>query len=118
MIIFYNGAAVDWLSKLLKVKMSSPEAEIAAGCLAGKRGIYVRNLLARLSKFPQLPAPSVRVCSLHRMVFLDTIMLGQQHATGFQRLDDEIADEDEVLFGRFYFPINMIIVIARNEIRR
>ena len=53
-IIFFNNGAVDWVSKLMKVKMSSPEAEIAAGCIGGKRMVYIRNLLARLSKFPEL----------------------------------------------------------------
>ena len=33
-VVLYAGSAVDWASVLLKVMLSSAEAEIGAGCLA------------------------------------------------------------------------------------
>jgi len=53
--ILYAGAAVDWASVLLKVQCSSAEAEIGAGCIASRRAIYLRNVLAELfGSFPQI----------------------------------------------------------------
>ena len=49
-VILANNAAIDWSSKLLKVKASSAEAEISAGCLATKRIIFVRNVMTELLK--------------------------------------------------------------------
>ena len=50
-----------WGSTLLKVMLSSSEAEIGAGCiaLAGKRAIYVRNLLGKMLKLPPIPIPHI-----------------------------------------------------------
>ena len=47
-VIKANNASVDWSSKLLKVKASSSEAEISAGCLATKRLNFVRNVMSTL----------------------------------------------------------------------
>lgn len=58
-IIMYNNAALDWGSKLLKVMLSSSEAEIGAGCIAGKRAIYVRNLLGEMLNLPSIPIPHI-----------------------------------------------------------
>ena len=55
----YNNAALDWGSKLLKVMLSSSEAEIGAGCIAGKRAIYVRNLLGEMLNLPSIPIPHI-----------------------------------------------------------
>jgi hypothetical protein len=49
------NAAVDWKSSLLKVQMSSTEAEIGAGSLAGKRGIYSRGFLSFVESLPKVP---------------------------------------------------------------
>ena len=58
-VIMYNNAALDWGSKLLKVMLSSSEAEIGAGCIAGKRAIYVRNLLGEMLDLPSIPIPRI-----------------------------------------------------------
>ena len=58
-VIMYNNAAIDWGSKLLKVMLSSSEAEIGAGCIAGKRAIYVRNLLGEMLSLPSIPIPHI-----------------------------------------------------------
>jgi hypothetical protein len=42
------NAAVDWAAALMKVMASSSEAEIGAGCHAGKRLVYVRNVWGEL----------------------------------------------------------------------
>ena len=40
-IIFLLGGPIDWASKLIRVIChSSSEAELGAGCLAGKKGIF------------------------------------------------------------------------------
>jgi hypothetical protein len=36
LFVLGGGAALDWKSNLMKVKLSSSEAEIAAGSMAGK----------------------------------------------------------------------------------
>ena len=55
--ILMGGAAVDWASVLLRVMLSSTEAEITAGSLAGKRLVYIRSLATHLG----LDLPSVAV---------------------------------------------------------
>jgi hypothetical protein len=47
LIMFANGP-IDWSCRLLKVSASSCQAETAAGCIAAKRNIFVRNLLTDL----------------------------------------------------------------------
>ena len=55
-VVLYAGAAVDWLSSLMKVMCSSAEAEIGAGSLAARRSIYVRSVLGFImGELPQLP---------------------------------------------------------------
>jgi hypothetical protein len=54
--ILFQNAAVDWISKLLKVMLSSSEAEIGAGTLAAKRVIYIRHFIGFVK-----PLPSVAV---------------------------------------------------------
>ena len=45
-VIFMNNGALDWMSKLIKVIChSSAEAEVSAGCKAGKRMAFVRSLV-------------------------------------------------------------------------
>jgi hypothetical protein len=58
-LILYMNAAVDWTSKLLKVQLSSAEAEIAAGTIASKRAIYVRHFLGFVEALPNIPIPHV-----------------------------------------------------------
>ena len=52
--MLYANAAVDWAAKLLKVQMSSSEAEVGAGSIAGKRAVYVRHFLGNISALPRL----------------------------------------------------------------
>ena len=52
--VLYCNAAVDWASKLLKVQMSSSEAEIGAGSMAGKRAVYLRHYLGCIAALPRL----------------------------------------------------------------
>jgi hypothetical protein len=50
-VIFMFGGAIDFASRLIKVTChSSAEAEIAAGCFAGKRGQFIRMLLNEFKK--------------------------------------------------------------------
>ena len=58
-VILRDNAAIDWASKQLKVMLSSAEAEIGAGCAAGKRAIYVRNLIGELEGLPAIPIPHI-----------------------------------------------------------
>ena len=51
-VLFCNGA-IDWAAKLLKVQMSSTEAEIAAGSIAGKRVIYIRGFIGCIIALPK-----------------------------------------------------------------
>ena len=52
--MLFNNCAVDWGAKLVKVKMSSAEVEIAAGSMAGKRGVYVRGLISEVLTLPRV----------------------------------------------------------------
>ena len=55
----FNNGAVDWVAKLVKVKLSTAEAEIAAGCMAGKRGVYVRGLIGEVYPMPRIATPHI-----------------------------------------------------------
>jgi glycerol kinase len=45
-VIMMGGAAVDWMTKLIKVIChSSAEAEVSAGCKAAKRMQFIRALV-------------------------------------------------------------------------
>ena len=57
-VLFCNGA-IDWAAKLLKVQMSSTEAEIAAGSIAGKRVIYIRGFIGCIVAFPKIPVSHI-----------------------------------------------------------
>ena len=46
-------------NKLLKVKLSSTEAEIAAGCRGGKRAVYARQLIGEIFPMERLPISHV-----------------------------------------------------------
>ena len=51
-VIMMCGAAVDWACQLLRViSHSSAEAEIAAGCMAGKRMQFIRALINEMAEF-------------------------------------------------------------------
>ena len=58
-VIFFANAAIDWQSKLLKVMLSSAEAEVGAGALACKRAIYLRHLIGEVTPLPALPIPHI-----------------------------------------------------------
>ena len=58
LVLMFSGA-IDWGSKLLKVKLSTAEIEIAAGCVAGKRGTYVRNAYGEMFPLPRVAASHV-----------------------------------------------------------
>ena len=53
------NAAVDWLAKLLKVQLSSAEAEVGAGSLGAKRLTYVRQLWGEFKPLAQVPVSFV-----------------------------------------------------------
>ena len=53
-----NNAAIDWSAKLLKVKASSAEAEMSAGCLATKRILFVRNVMTEPVSYTHLTLPT------------------------------------------------------------
>ena len=55
----YAGFVIDWQSKLLKVMLSSAEAEVGAGALACKRAIYLRHLIGEVTPLPALPIPHI-----------------------------------------------------------
>ena len=58
-IVLMAGAAIDWNSSLFKVKLSSSEAEIAAGSRGGKRSAYIRNFIGEVYGLPNLPIQHV-----------------------------------------------------------
>ena len=58
-LVFYNNGVVDWVCQLVKVKLSSTEAEIGAGVIGGKRGMYVRGMIGEVSPFKKAPAVHV-----------------------------------------------------------
>ena len=50
--IFFQNAALDWSSRLVKVIcMSSAEVEVCAGCIAAKRCMFIRSLFLRIAQF-------------------------------------------------------------------
>ena len=57
-ILLFN-AAIDWGTKLVKVKMSSAEAEVGAGSIASKRGMYVRQFLGHIMQLPRVPTSHI-----------------------------------------------------------
>ena len=58
-VVLMAGAAIDWNSSLFKVKLSSSEAEIAAGSRGGKRSAYIRNFIGEVYGLPSLPIQHV-----------------------------------------------------------
>ena len=52
-MILGGGAALDWGSKLAKVRMSSAESEVGAGSLASKRYVYVRSMVGEVIPLPR-----------------------------------------------------------------
>ena len=57
--MMFAGAAIDWSSVLAKVKLSSTEAEIAAGSVAGKRSAFARGMIGEVISLPKLPISHV-----------------------------------------------------------
>ena len=58
-MVLGGGAALDWKAQLVKVKLSSTEAEIGAGSIGGKRLVYIRGVIGEILALEKLPVMHV-----------------------------------------------------------
>jgi len=54
--LFFMNGPIDWAAKLIRVIcLSTAEAEIAAGCMLGKRVVFITQLLQDFKLAPDNP---------------------------------------------------------------